>query len=250
MSSRIGRAWRGVSVACLWLAVALMATPVSAQVRNAGAMPDGRGGTTPLGINDFQSCALRSDGEAECWGVNGASGRATPPMGPFIALSNAMNYTCALRGDGAAACWGSDFSYNARPPAGAFTALASSLYVTCAIKARTTPWSPLESNVQCWNERGGPSLIPPAAPYVAITGGSHHFCSLTGEGLADCWSDGYGNDYGQTRPPTEPFVAISAGAWFTCGLRANGSVACWGANDWGQSTPPAERFIAIAAGAF
>src|SRR3977135_1034603 len=53
----------------------------------------------------YHSCALKSDGTATCWGLNG-SGQATAPGGTFLAISAGGSHTCAIHSDGTAACWG------------------------------------------------------------------------------------------------------------------------------------------------
>src|SRR5688500_20069671 len=135
MSSRLGRALRGMSFVCLWLA----ALPALAQIRNEGVIPDGRGGVGVLATGIDHTCALRQDGTASCWG-NDYNGKTTPPAGTFIELSAGFEHTCGLRGDGSVACWGDGYAMEGvpAPPAmcGRFTALASGPIHTCGLRVR------------------------------------------------------------------------------------------------------------------
>jgi hypothetical protein len=57
----------------------------------------------------YHTCALRSDGVAECWGWN-VEGQAPATRsalsGTFTQVSAGVYHTCALRSDGVAECWG------------------------------------------------------------------------------------------------------------------------------------------------
>lgn len=233
----------------------MLSLPATAQIRNEGAIPDGRGGVGVLALGMNHTCGLRQDGTASCWGENWA-GQATPPPGTFIELSAGFDHTCGLRGDGSVACWGD--GYTARdgapeppppPPmmSGTFTALASGMMHTCGIRARAEPWQYSEGNVACWTANSwGPSLQPPAGgDFVALSVGDDFACGLRADGRAECWGS-----IDAAMLPEGAFIAVSAGARHACGLRADGSVACWGDNYAGQATPPAELFTAISAGAF
>ena len=53
-----------------------------------------------------QSCGLKTDGTAVCWG-NNSQGQATPPTGvKFVAISSGLAHTCAQRANGSVTCWG------------------------------------------------------------------------------------------------------------------------------------------------
>ena len=252
MSSRLGRALRGLSFVCVWLA----ALPALAQIRNEGAIPDGRGGVNALTIGAHHTCGIRQDGTAMCWGDNWY-GETRPLPGTFIELSAGFGHTCGLRGDGGVACWGAGYTpVPGEPeppmpppspvPVGRFTTISSAMSTTCGLRARSVPWEYPEGNVACWSASGWQLPAPPQGDFVALSVGNEFACALRANGKPVCW--GYINP--EQVPAEDTFIAISAGAHHACGLRADGSVRCWGDNWAGQATPPADLFTAISAGSF
>ncbi|GAB3346064.1 PxKF domain-containing protein [Lysobacter tyrosinilyticus] len=254
MSNRLGRALRGLFFACLGLAT----LPAMAQLRQEGAIPDGRGGVGVLATGIHHTCGLRQDGKASCWGDN-YDGEAKPLPGTFIELSAGFQHTCGLRGDGSVECWGQGYSLppGAPPPppgmppkpspipTGTYTALASGMSTTCGLRVREQPWQNPEGNVVCWSANGWNQLpSPPPGDFVALSLGDNFACGLRANGRAECW----GAMNPQQVPTENGFIAITAGAMHACGLHPDGSVRCWGENWAGQATPPAELFTAIGAG--
>ena len=258
MSNRLGRALRGLLLVCLGLAT----LPAMAQIRQEGAIPDGRGGVGVLATGMQHTCAVRQDGKASCWG-NNYDGEARPLTGTFIELSAGFHHTCGLRGDGTVECWGQGYirpedippppeGYPPPPPPpspippGTYTALASGMSATCGLRVREEPWQNPEGNVVCWSANGWGQLpAPPPGDFVALSLGDQFACGLRANGHPACW----GAPMDSQQVPTEDtFIAITAGAMHACGLRADGSVRCWGENWAGQATPPAELFTAISAG--
>jgi hypothetical protein len=51
------------------------------------------------------TCAIRVDGSATCWGDN-TYGKATPPAGSFTQIAAGEQFSCGLRPNGFANCWG------------------------------------------------------------------------------------------------------------------------------------------------
>ena len=205
---------------------------------------DFTGVTTPLAGTfttisswDDHVCGLRADGTAACWGSD-SFGEATPPGGSFTAITAGSQHTCGLRAGGSVECWGSDWSGQASPPAGSFTAIAAGANYTCGLRT--------DSTVVCWGfnvllPSGEVSQwSPPSGSFVAIT----DYCGLRPDGTAECWR---GLWLGAP-PPGARFTTLSSGWNHTCGLRPDGTVVCWGENDAGQATAPSGAFVAVAAG--
>jgi len=172
-----------------------------------------------------QTCAVKSDGTAWCWGggtggqlgngenVNYASAQQLSEAGPWDMVSVGRDYSCGLKSDGTAWCWGSD------------------------------------SAGKLGNGAGGGSNVPvqvaDAGPWSMITSGPHHSCAIkTADGSAWCWGEGengrLGNGSSADQPsPVQvtdpgPWAEIDAGYDHTCGMKTDGSVYCWGENGYGQ----------------
>ncbi len=66
-------------------------------------LPEGK--FTAVAAGEGHWCALRVNGEIQCWGYN-FDGQASPPSGAFVAIDAAGSHTCGLRADGIIECWG------------------------------------------------------------------------------------------------------------------------------------------------
>ena len=214
------------------------------------------------------TCALRTNGQAECWGYNN-DGQATPPSGTYTTITAGSWHTCALRTNGQAECWGDNEYGQATPPSGTYTTITAGLWHTCALRTNgpsrmlgpttlagrqrrpqaPTPPSPpgrwhtcalrTGGQAECWGYNTGGQATPPSGTYTTITAGGHT-CALRTGGQAECW--GY-NEYGQATPPSGTYTTITAGADHTCALRTGGQVACWGDNAFGEATPPGQATV-------
>ena len=174
------------------------------------------------------TCALTTNGEAQCWGSNwyGQLGdgtlidRSTPAAvigldSGLVTISLGDYHTCGLTVYGRVKCWGSN----------EFGALGNGRMPKN--RNEPVPVSGLVSGVS------------------AIDAGSKHNCVLTAVGAVHCWG---GNNRGQLGDGTignnsspvavselgSGVAAISAGWFHTCGLTTGGGVKCWGSNEFGQ----------------
>lgn len=175
---------------------------------------------------DIHTCAVTSQGEALCWGANGAGqlGDGTTiqrltPTGVFglasgvVSISSAYRHTCAIISGGEVMCWGDN--QNGAIGDGTNT-------------NRLTPTN----------------VISLAESVTALTTGLGHTCALTASGKAMCWGhNGYGQlGDGTTTSRLQPVevsgfssgVAIATGHFHSCALVSNGRVKCWGGNARGQ----------------
>ena len=66
------------------------------------------GAFTAIALGGYQSCGLRADGTAVCWGRNPDwdFGQADAPSGELTAMTAAAVFSCGLRTNGTIACWG------------------------------------------------------------------------------------------------------------------------------------------------
>ena len=201
------------------------ATPVTGQAGPARQIAAGR----------VHTCALLTDGQIACWGLNnngqlgdgtgGGSGdvRKAPALvvglpGPARQVVAGRYHSCALLEDGTLHCWGS----NQKGQLG--TGFDGATLVMSAVPM---PVAGL------------------AAGVVKLTAGAYHTCALLKGGQAACWGDnqsgqlGDGTRVSRTRPtPTKKLagtaVFLTAGDFHTCALLQEGTYTCWGANRAGQ----------------
>jgi len=188
-----------------------------------------------------------------CWGSNGSGQLSDPDLGAvrsltpnhptrsdgffesMAAVTAGKDHTCALQPDGTAWCGGT--------------------LAVDAIEELNEDGS-TESVLSCRRGDTGAVMncmhvmfiVIPEIPYLDISGGNEHSCSLATTGTVYCWGrDEYGQrgDASSLRwtywdPDAEPvigilrFSVIDAGAYHTCGITRTGETFCWGRNDSGQ----------------
>ncbi len=186
------------------------------------------GGYRAVAAGARHTCAVRSNGQVECWGSNDTQQVGTSDGGPFVSpieidsLSNAVdvsanfNHTCAMTRDNEVYCWG----LNEFAQSGA------------------------DADTQ---EVGEPNRVTPLEDARDTATGSGHSCAVLQTGGARCWGEEQfgqlGN--GESRPRVQDapvtvqnasndFVGLSGGDAHTCGLGESGEVWCWGNSSKGK----------------
>lgn len=221
-----------------------------------------------------QSCEVRRDGTAWCWGDNSygqlGNGTRTSSAQPvqvgsandWATISTSGSTTCGTRTDGRALCWGlnrwgqlGDGTRNSssRPvevaEPGPWRSVVTGWFYTCGVKLDGSAW--------CWGSNGVgqlgdgtrslrvlPHRVAGPGPWNSVTVGGWHTCGVKQDGSAWCWGE---SRYGELAVAgavvrSTPQQVGSATSWkqldaswsSTCGLRANGTIWCWGKNDRGQ----------------
>jgi len=224
MSTRLGRALRGLSLACLWLVAALFAAPALAQVQvmQEGVAPAGSTGVVAVAAGWHHSCALRDDGSVFCWG-NNDSGQGTPPPGMrFTAISAGWFDTCGVRDNGELACWGQKPELQ-QVPLGQFTSVAvSDGGHACALRT--------DGQTVCWGPAFNDGQPQPLGQHLALSASGDQFCGLRTDYGIECW-----------RPETAawpqgipggPYRAVTVQG-YACGLEHSGAVRCWDIDNYG-----------------
>ncbi|MCE1174657.1 MAG: putative Ig domain-containing protein, partial [Propionibacteriales bacterium] len=197
-------------------AAANSSTPVTPQGLSSGAV------SVATGVNF--SCAVLSDGTAECWGTNNfgqlGNGTNTTSLVPHLvsSLSDATTITagtfhaCVTTTGGAVKCWGNngdgevgDGNFVNRNTPTQVTGLTSG--ATAVSATDSSSCAIVNASVQCWGSNnygqlGDGSTSAHSEP-AAVTGltnatriesGSNHVCTITTDGGLKCWG---GNGYGQ-----------------------------------------------------
>ncbi len=201
---------------------------------SAGGGGAGGGTTAPRPIDvtagPEHSCALFSDGTAQCWGSNGNGelgtgdemDRAVPV--PVMGLTTAAalsaggashGHTCAALADGTARCWGANL------------------------------FMQLGGNCMTGDDANTPVAVEGISSASQLASGGLHGCARLTDGSIQCWGQ---NSAGQLGPasPSESCIPVDSGFGFgftaiaagvlghTCGLRSPGTIRCWGLGHAGQ----------------
>jgi hypothetical protein len=220
--------------------------PLGGQGGQGGGAAGGAGvGGAPVDPSAFLSvsvggghlCAVRSDGQAFCWGFGGrgqlGTGVAVPHsfdplavigLGPATSIAAGGEHTCALASGGKVLCWGNnEYGQVGAPGTG-----------SGATRPSPTP------------------VALPGPALSVVAGGPHfgggHSCALLASGDVYCWgADGAGqlgdgkSGFGVHSSAPTPvaglppaIVALAAGGMHTCALTGAGNVLCWGLGTAGQ----------------
>ncbi|MCB9730845.1 MAG: hypothetical protein H6744_19920 [Deltaproteobacteria bacterium] len=181
-------------------------------------------GVVGVTAREDQSCAVRDDGSAACWG-NGSSGELGDGTGvdrwapseiigglEFADVRMGDHHACGLTSEGRVYCWG---------------------------------WN-VNGQLGKGGSVGGTALAPTPVvglvDAVALAVGEDHSCAIRAGGRLVCWGDGSGWSLGNglANDGTQPVDvapgkaglvlarAVVVGVSHTCALTLEGGVACWG----------------------
>lgn len=230
-------------------------------------------GTGTLSTGGGQTCSVREDGTAWCWGRNNwgqlGTGNTTYSTVPvqvgsydhWSTIATSGTSTCAIRKNHTLWCWGlnhngqlGDGTTSSRKRPGRvgddadWTMVSNSWFHTCAVKTNGTLW--------CWgfNDRGqlgdgtlrrrlSPKRVG-GGGYATVATGGTHTCATRTDGSLWCWG---ANDFGQLGDRSRErrvtpvrigtradWTTVSASWTHTCGTSSTGVGRCWGRNTVGQ----------------
>ena len=209
-----------------------------------------------------QTCGIREDRTAYCWGDSYAREGKPPDDTKFVDIASGHTFSCGITTDAGMLCWGgSEWDLNRnKPPDDGFTGIRSTAsyefnrtcgingagLVTCvgvpefcvlnAASARPCSRIRFDENPNYWYDQDQPTPYNPAPGHTfAALSTEAPECGIKADGTALCW-----HPWGSvgSPAPTETFTQISAGTRHVCGIRTDATIACWGDNFYGQATPP------------
>ncbi len=187
--------------------------------------------------------------EPESSGRRGDFAREWPPEGErFTAISTGTSNTCGLRADGTAICWGENTNGAAFPPRDErFVAISCGDADTCGLRSDGTfeCWG----SVTGIPGRNIKPALQPGEQFKAISFGAFHVCALRQDGTPLCWGlDDYARhrrppaggttSTARRRRPKVIASPASAVAVITPALCGPMAPPCAGAPRWATSTPP------------
>ena len=224
-----------------------------------------------ISISDSHSCAVLSNGTAQCWGYNfygqlgnGANIASSIPvtvsggLTNVIAIESSPQHVCALLGDATVRCWGENSqgqlgngsTTNSNVPVvvsglSGVSSIATASGMSCALLSGGT--------VQCWGAYSGsttPVTVSGLSGVVSIAGGSTSssagkICALMGDETVQCWGDNFNGQLGNgttVSSSTPTYVlglnqvsSLSKGSYNQCAIKTNGELYCWGYNEYFQT---------------
>jgi alpha-tubulin suppressor-like RCC1 family protein len=175
----------------------------------------------------------------------------------FESLTAAVDQTCGLRPDGEAYCWGgsssaSTFRFGGYAPTRVpgdlrFASLDIGWNLLCGIA--------LGGEAHCWGTNGlgqlgdgstmnrtAPSPVVGSSSFRAVTAGDDHSCAIEADGTVLCWGRAGALGNGRTEVDLTPVPVaggllvsdIGTGDRFSCALDDGGNAYCWGTNGRNQ----------------
>ena len=203
----------------------------------------------------FFSCALSTQGDAICWGIDGTENWPLPGY-KFSDIEAGHNAICGMEiSTTFIICWnlqgnpiGSSAFVQIQPLYAPFASLALGKENVCAVSTN--------GETYCKNMAlSAAPLLQPQTNVVQIDIGVSlytygHKCILYDTGNIDCINGGYGwNGASQSAPAGIQFTSTATGHNFACGIETTSLlVQCWGNNFHNVLTTPTDQFQSIVAG--
>lgn len=199
------------------------------------------------------------DADAVPQATHAASTGSGPSYGeapdPLLALGE--YHTCAIKSGGEAYCWGAGFSgqlgegkHGSHVTPAQVTGLTDALHIAggglqnCAVEKTGTllSWGLVGSSDG--PERLVPTAVPNLTGALQCAVGDSHGCAAMPDGTAWCWGQAFLGQRGvkanldEVVPTAVPgmsdVVEVAAGGTHTCARRRDGSAACVGSNFYGE----------------
>lgn len=203
------------------------------------------------------SCALTTEGEVVCWGIDGTE---TPILGgyTFTDIEAGHSAICGIETTSSSVlCWnylgnpvGNNYHQIVPGTIGDFTSITVGKQYVCAVS--------ISGELFCKDmDLNTAPILQPQTNVVQVDIGVTmytygHRCILFDSGNVDCIIGGNNappHMAAINSPSGIQFTSIAAGYKFTCGIETTTQlVHCWGDNGFGVLTTPGDQFQSIIAG--
>lgn len=207
-------------------------TEATAPVRRFPVLDDvGQSDWATVSVGGDHTCALKTNGNAYCWGSN-QFGQLGIAHSDTVCGPSDSKYRCSL-------------SPQQVQPGVKWLSISAGAHHTCAITTDREAfcWGANDQNQVGDFSLGGPTLVkvPGSLPWVQISAGATHTCAVRSDGSLFCWGS---NDRGQLGSGNltsgggslvrvfslrAPVASVSTGQQRTCARTTVGTVYCWGA---------------------
>ncbi len=200
------------------------------------------------------SCALTTEGDAICWGIDGTEYWPLPGY-TFSDIEAGHAAVCGLETTSSnIICW----SIHGSPIGSNFIQIQASNFQFTSLTLDKNNVCAISTNGELYCK----NMISPAAPILQPQTNvlqvdigismynDGHKCILYDTGNIDCLIGGNSFAYDATIPPAGiQFSSIATGHLFTCGIETTTLlVQCWGDNNFNVQSTPTDQFQSIIAG--
>jgi len=227
----------------------------------------GLSGVTQISAGLDDTCALLSNGTADCWGRNdsgqlgigtGIDAHAPVPVVGLTGVSRiqaGFDHTCAIVEAGAIKCWGEDSrgELGDGGSAGALTpvdVIGVTRATTLSLNGPDSCAVIVDGSASCWgtgplgngttNFSGTPLPVAGLTTATGISIGLTSACASRTDGTVVCWGQNGSGQLGDPNAPNSmtpiPAVGVAGASQITvgvahaCALVTGGSVMCWGSD--------------------
>ena len=208
---------------------------------------DGPQGVVDLSAGLNHTCALESNGDVWCWGLNdeGQLGNGTNedsnvsvqvPISGAIDITSGPDYSCAVLSSGEVKCWGANDKgqLNDGTRNSSNLPVTSLIYGVRDISAGQGMLCGLDpaGNVKCWSggEEVDTSKLEGPMTFVIVSRFSNRVVALNADGDPVLWQAG---GSGKLVKGASGGIYTDSGANDTCVIVTGGGTKCWGQNKFG-----------------
>jgi hypothetical protein len=193
-----------------------------------------------IAAGDVNTCIIRDDNTAICFGVNYYGASSFPAEQEFLSLSPSPTYiyaNCGIKNDGRINCWGYTL--------GGFLSPEGTVYKQVVAGNQLCGLTEI-GNVKCWDAFTLEEVSTPAdgQTFIQVEYGGATFCGLKENGSLFCWGSDASQAMAVPGETTLKTLSMSAPGQY-CGLTTDGTGLCWGNNMQGRTVPSTTEYKSL-----